>query len=557
MYLKIRLQPKQCELEDAILKGSATIIGYGGSRGGAKSGGIRRVALIAAHTFPGTTISIWMRNYKSQLKANHIDMLLREFPELVPHYRMTDEELHLPWCKGLKGHSVIHFRYADTVDDLRKKTYGPEYQFIFVDQAEQFTESEIQSLLMCNRAPGTGLGQAKIVLAFNPGDIGFGYLKRIFWDREYHDGEDPAAHKFIRAFVWDNIEWSRQALIEDGYTEKNYYKDWTEEQRKNYTITRSQYGAVLAALPPELREPMLYGSMEIVSGQYFQPAYDKVHTVVDDVAIEALMRPWWKLWMSGDWGHSHYTAYYWHARGRIDPELAWNVLGLKIEKPVSVIVTYREWIGQGLSEQELGAELLKQSSAQERGRAPYDPLHGMPEKVRAFYLSPDAFELSVKRSGQLMISDEIAKIIVPGGLPAPIKANNARISGARAMYGLLKNTKLAFLGKPVDTIWLISNKCHELTKAIPLAVRDTNNLEDILKTDTKQADVSADSIESARYGMMCREVMDPDKPQEEIDREKIAAMPNRMTQVMAQVKLSAEREQRTRRAEERRPEHWT
>jgi hypothetical protein len=272
-------------------------------------------------------------------------------------------------------------------------------------------------------------------------------------------------------------------------------------------------------------------------GAYFSKIWDRVvrqgefgpikepYAGISEQQYTAVVKPWWKLWMSGDWGWGHHTAYYWHCRGVIEPQDAAG-LGLRLRAPISAVITYREFIGQGLAERDIADTLIQMSTEQERGLARYSAMTGAPEKIKVFYFSPDAFELSIRRSGQNTIADEIGKALRVGGLPYPAKANNARISGARAMYGLLTSTKAAFEGLPSDGLWLITDRCPELLRSIPRAQKDPKNLEDILKTDKAEDDVAMDSIEAARYGILCREVSDRPEPQEAKDAEVIAKCPD-------------------------------
>jgi hypothetical protein len=236
--------------------------------------------------------------------------------------------------------------------------------------------------------------------------------------------------------------------------------------------------------------------------------------VISQQQLSQLIKPWWKKWMSGDWGFGHYGGYYWHTRGIIESAEANAVLGIDTNRSISVVATHREWLGTGLSEREVAETLISLSDDGERGKAKYSADHGLPEKVKTLYFSPDAFEASIRRSGQNTIADEMGRVLQTGGLPYPTKANNARVPGWRAMYGLLANTQAAYQGKTADCIWLITDNCYELIRAIPRAAKDPARLEDILKTDKDGVDIEQDALDGCRYGILCREVTDNDVPQE-------------------------------------------
>jgi hypothetical protein len=518
------LQPKQWAVDDELVSGVASWLGLGGGRGAAKSFSIDANAVARLTEEPGVVACIIMRTF-GQVRKYHIEPMLRAFPELAPYYSATKGKIKLP--TGDNTFSELDIGYAENYAAVETFFRSGNYKYIFVDQAEQFTEKELREIKKACRWPGGG---AKMLLAFNMGGIGIGFLRKIFRDLEYNERENPADYKFIKVNPWDNCFWVTDALKADGLTVEDYYS-WTDKQRMDYAATRGEYTRLLNSEDDAIRARDWFGSWDSLEGAYFSRVLDAAHTVTDANTVGQLIKPWWKRWMSGDWGSGHYTSYYWHTRGTVDPPEALSLLGLKVRRPISVVITYREWLGQGLSEREIGEKLIELSDAQECGKARHSPEHGMPEKIKQFYFSPDAFELSIRRSGQNTIAYELGQVLKAGGLPQPTKANNARVAGWRAMYGLLKNTKDAFDPKrdpfaDINTIWLIADNCPELIKALPLLLRDPKKLEDVLKTDTTSIDISQDAGDGCRYGILCREVNDGVTPQEVADAKIIANCPD-------------------------------
>src|SRR5437773_452258 len=82
---QICLQPKQSKLRKLINSSPATWIGFGGSRGGAKSGGARRIMLARRIENTGTRGAIFRRTY-DLVKENHIDKYMSEYPVLERYY---------------------------------------------------------------------------------------------------------------------------------------------------------------------------------------------------------------------------------------------------------------------------------------------------------------------------------------------------------------------------------------------------------------------------------------------------------------------------------------
>src|SRR5260370_3822475 len=257
-------QPKQEQLLELFKKSKAGWIGYGGARGGGKSAGARMVQIYRRLLHPGTRGLIFRRTY-GQLYENHIEPLFRQFPKLREFYTDKHREVRIPVPNG--GFSSIVFGYAEHAKDIYSYL-GKEYMDICVDQAEQLSEDELLLLKTCNRWPGKGADECKLGLFPNPGGIGHAFLKRVFHDRQYKGNENPEDYAFLQAYGWDNVEWCRPALVEDGFIEDDYYR-WAESKRFEYFITRSDYGQRLNRLPESLKIGHLLGRWDIFAGQYF------------------------------------------------------------------------------------------------------------------------------------------------------------------------------------------------------------------------------------------------------------------------------------------------
>src|SRR5487761_2500115 len=184
-------QPKQAALRKLVENSPATWIGYGGSRGGAKSHAARLLMWKRCEDWPGTRRCIFRRTY-DLVRENHVEKLFAEYPALRQLYHLGDKELRFP------NGSVIAFRYGETPNDI-ENFIGKEYMDIFVDQAEMLTERELNTLKSCCRWPGTRDDQCKFILTFNPGNVGHAFLKRIFFDRNYNEREHAEDYAFVQA----------------------------------------------------------------------------------------------------------------------------------------------------------------------------------------------------------------------------------------------------------------------------------------------------------------------------------------------------------------------
>ena len=449
LNLSLKLQPKQSLLLNLCEAGQHTFLGYGGSRGGGKSGAARRVMLLRRLAHPGTSGLIFRRVY-DDLKKNHIDKFFEEFPQLFQFYRASDHEVILPSQDG-KAPSRIIFAYAETFAEVKRKFHGPEFMDMFIDQAEQLLEEEHQHMRTCCRWPGTREFDCKYVVFFNPGGIGINYFKRIFKDKKFKGREVPTDYEFIQAYGWDNVEWFRSSLIEEGKTEEEFYA-LSDQERFNAFVQKTEYGRQLDALPAQMRMGHLLGTFDKPAGQYFDVWDPGLHVKKSkDLGI----RMWHPKWISIDWGFAHNSAVLWHAQ----------------DGPITK--TYREFVKSGVGPRALAEKIIELCSLPEEK-----------DEIDAIYISPDA---SQKRTDEDPISKQIGDVLVAHGFPRPRPADNDRVSGWMLMHEMLQYNR-----------WEISENCEQLIENIPLFTRDDKNPEDCLKFP------GDDPGDSARYGLKSR-----------------------------------------------------
>jgi len=271
--LKIELQPKQVELYRLVEDSPATDIGYGGARGGGKSHGARAVILLRRLEHPGTRALIFRRTY-GELFENHIERLFQEYPALRQYYSVSNKLLQLPPALG--GGSIV-FGHAENPGDIYD-FQGKEYMDILVDEATKLSKAELDFLRTCRRWKGVDDRSCKMILTCNPGGVGHSYIKRVMIDRRFQENELPDAYAFIPAHGWDNVEWARKALEANHLTVDDYY-GWTDDQRYQYFITRTQYGRDLNALPESLRIQHLMGRWDYFEGQVFPELNEADHNL--------------------------------------------------------------------------------------------------------------------------------------------------------------------------------------------------------------------------------------------------------------------------------------
>lgn len=145
---------------------------------------------------------------------------------------------------------------------------GQEYDFIFIDEATQLTEYQYMWISSCCRG-ANGIPK-RIYLTCNPGGVGHAWVKRLFIDRDYRQGENPADYTFIPAKASDN-----------GALRKN----------------DPGYLAWLDSLPDGQRQAWRDGDWDAFLGQYFSEFRREIH-----VCTPFPIPPAWRRYVSMDYG---------------------------------------------------------------------------------------------------------------------------------------------------------------------------------------------------------------------------------------------------------------
>ena len=266
--LGIELQPKQAQLEGAMQAtgdGVPTVWGMGGSRGSAKSGGLRRIAVKLALQHKGIVIYV-LRRVRQDVIENHVEKIKLEFPDVQDFYKAGPLEYAFP------NESRICMKAAEDRRDVERISYGPECTFLFVDQAEQFSEDELTSFRICNRWPAMPKGFPKTCYFFNVGKgIGAGFFRSHFNPKSlsFRPNERPADYAFIQCYAWDNYEWFRG---ETAYTFDEFYR-LSSADRFALFISETTEGRKMNQLPKHRRDAELLGNFDSFSGQYFSDVW--------------------------------------------------------------------------------------------------------------------------------------------------------------------------------------------------------------------------------------------------------------------------------------------
>lgn len=491
--LNIHFQPKQDIAIDMLEVEKYDRLGMGGARGGAKSGFLRRALLLRRLTYENTTGIILRRTYP-ELYKSHIVKLFEEYPEIRQYWNEQKKELFLP-----RLNSRLFMGSAEHPGDMAQY-HSVEFADIGIDEAQEFSQAEIESLAGSNRCTSNSRIVPCMMYTFMPGvsesglpPIGLDYLKRVFIDKIYRAEEKRHKWGFVQAFAWDNIEWARKelgweksgrewVLQPGGVSEREFYYGWDEARRRQFFIENTEFGGQLSGITSKsLREAWLFGKWDTFEGKYFDNfSFDKNTRPPEEIEI----RKWFRFWLSGDWGDYHPAVFYLHAKG-----------------DDGKILTIDEVYGRHMSEESMGKEIGAMCA---RHRV---------TSIEEFILGWDAFGKINKRT-QRPITEMISEFL-PSFIPYPIPSDSApgsRVPGWRYMKQVMESYR-----------WIISRKCEKLIECIPTLVRDMDrNTEDILKVDWSENYVGDDPGDAARYGLQY-EQRDGTKPAAEKAAEKVKA----------------------------------
>ncbi|MBR5322493.1 MAG: phage terminase large subunit [Clostridia bacterium] len=258
--------PKQAE----FLSDTHKFVAFGGARGGGKSWAVRVKAILLALKFGGIKLLI-VRKTLTELRNNHIEPLIRLTNGIAS---FSESKKELLFNNG----SLIHFGYCSCQADLTQYQ-GSEWDVIFLDEATQLREEWFDELKVTVR--GVNDFPKRVYLTCNPGGVGHGWVKRLFIDRIYKEGEEPNDYSFIRSLVTDN---------------------------KALTNKNPDYVKQLSSLPPKLKKAWLEGDWNIFEGQFFEDFTDAPEHYEDRLytnVIEPFEVPdGWNIFRSFDWGFS-------------------------------------------------------------------------------------------------------------------------------------------------------------------------------------------------------------------------------------------------------------
>ena len=243
------------------MPGGPAMIALGGSRGGGKSHAVMaQVAIDDCQRVPGLK---WLFLRKIKLgAAESMSDIIRKLLMYTPHtYAESTDTVDFP-----SNSRILIGGYKDPGDI--DKYIGIEYDGIAIEDATQLSEKKIVMIrgsLRTSRPASEWI--PRLYLSFNPGGIGWSYIKRTFIT-PWRAGAETST-RFIPSSYLDN------KFIDDRYRE------------------------FLGELTGDLARAWREGDLDVYEGQAF-PTFRTERHVIDPFEI-----PYhWPRWRAIDWGYA-------------------------------------------------------------------------------------------------------------------------------------------------------------------------------------------------------------------------------------------------------------
>ena len=408
---------------------------YGGAAGGGKSEAVLYESVALCLEVPNVNGALFRRSYP-ELEGTLIKRFLDKIDNRLYKYNSTK---HIAFFHNGSRLNFCHCKHENDVYAYQ----SVEYDFVGFDEMTHFTEFQFKYIMSRVRTSKSNY-TTRMFGGSNPGNVGHGWVKRLFIDKEYYP-EEPYKHTdfdFTHALVQDN-----KYIMEND----------------------PEYIQKLEALPELKKRALLYGDWDVFEGRFFNEWRQHYHTIDEDFTFP----PNHELYLSLDYGYSAPSAIYWYC---VDE--------------YGIVTGYRESYLTELGYTEL-AELICLNTP-------------MVERLKINILIADpAIWGDVSRHGASIEGENGAETMMrvfreKGWNLNVIKADNRRIIGWGRMREYLKIVELNLREGAVRTPFLrFTKNCRNAIRTIPqLIFKD--GTEDC---NSAGEDHSADSI---RYFLMSR-----------------------------------------------------
>jgi phage terminase large subunit len=427
--------------------------------------------------FAGCHVLLLRKDFK-ELSKGLIQDLRTEIPAELYKYNASDH-IATFW-----NGSLLFFGHCENLQTSDLNQYlSSSFSFIGLDEGGEFPFKVWDFLQGSNRNRVQG-PKPTMALATNPYGIGYGWIKSLFIDKQpivemgKNPNYDPADYAFRHSTADDN--------------------PFLKEKDPDY-LNR------LNLLSPGLRQRMLYGDLNSLSGSYYSTFSRDAHVIdLGTDQARVMWQPWQPCWSGIDWGIAHFTVVLWFTRALVRQMDGTRKLA---------VVCYRE-MAFNETDIDAAAKVVKE------GFNGYPAYPNGPDELKRMQHTFISHELFARRSSprpDQTVAAELSRAFRALGLPECTKAagsasHQERIDGATLIRNSFATGDL-----------FITSNCTELIRAIPLLARDEKELEDVAKT----SGIEDDLFDALKHGTLS--VLGPmTRPKEDIVREIGETIPDKL-----------------------------
>jgi hypothetical protein len=445
-YGGIKYEPYPFQAE---FHGSASPYGFlGGAAGPGKTTGSLLELFVAANEFNSAdgphVHQLALRRTYPQLEATVITRFRELFPQsLYSKFNTTKSEV--TWRNGAT------MKFGSMQYETDAWTFQGQWKDIYYDELCDFTFQQWMATSAWNRCPVSS--QTRKWGSGNPIGIGAVWVEDLFvkhvpcmeMDEAQKRAYDPRDYPYFQATYKDN-----PIFANDPKFLKN-----------------------LEAYPEAYRDALKFAIWGAAGG-YFRGVFDEAIHVFPRNKLE--IKPWWKQWISGNWGFAHPASYYKHV---MDDE--------------GVVYTYDELFEREKEPEELARIICEW--ALEDGKMP---------RFENFAHSFDA--AATKKTATMgenvnSVNNRMITILRKAGIPDPHESTRDKLGRDTLMRERMRmRVRIGEdgYGHPLEVPnWQISDHCKQLRRIIPVMKANPTEPEK-METTTDGTD---SPLQGAGYGL--------------------------------------------------------
>lgn len=385
-----------------------------------------------------------LRRTHPKLEATVITRFREMFPkELYTKFNETKAEV--TWLNGATT------KFGSMQYDYNAWDYQGQWLQIYYDELCEFTFQQWMATSAWNRCPVSR--RTRKFGSGNPIGIGAVWVEDLF----------------VKHVACQEMDRSQQA----AYEAKDYpYFEATYLDNPVYANDPA-FLKNLESYPEAMRDALKYAKWGAAGG-YFRGVWDEAIHIFDRYELD--IKPWWKHWISGNWGYSHPASYYKHC---MDPD--------------GVVYTYDELFDREKEPEELARTICEW--ALDDGKMPH------------FESFAHSFDAAASKKTATMgenansVNNRMLPILRQHGIPAPHESTRDKLGRdtlMREKLGTMIHLGEDAEGHPMEIpSWQMSNLCVHLKRLMPVVKADETQPEKIEGT----TDGTDSPLQGAGYGL--------------------------------------------------------